>query len=202
MKLELTVKKPITVCTCDGQQYMIGVGCKFVLTEVTPSQVTLKVNDKHTLTISTSNEHLYSLTSENVELTSKRLDVGTKVVILNPDHIYYGKVIELTGAKMYLAHARLMYKQGLYSNSEIFKYSDIGIYDESTKYEGTIVFYDKDDTVEKVAGRTFEHNGAEYVVVTGNNVAKYTNLRSDVLWCYKDDTSDELVPLNSVYNYW
>lgn len=198
MKLEMTVKQPITVRDCDGLQCTIGVGSKVVLTGVTQSQVTLEVNNRYSLTIGI-NEHLHTFTNKNVELTSKRLTVGTKVVIVNPNHVYFGDVIELTGANMYLPQVRLMYKHGLYNNSEIFNYSDIEFYDESTKYDGMIVFYDENDTVEKVAGRSYKRSGVEYVEVTCDNVAKYTNLRVDMLWCYKDDTSDELVPLNSVY---
>ena len=200
MKLEMTVKQPITVRDCDGLQCTIGVGCKVVLTGVTQSQVTFEVNNRYSLTIGI-NEHLHTFTNKNVELTSKRLDVGTKVVIVNPNHIYFGEVITLTGANMYLPQVRLMYKHGLYSNSEIFNYSDIEFYDESTKYEGMIVFYDENDTVEKVAGRTFKRGGVEYVEVRGDNNAQYKNLYVGATWCYKDDVSEELVPLDSIYGY-
>lgn len=197
MKLEMTVKQPITLCDSYGLQCTIGVGSKVVLTGVTQSQVTFEVNNRYSLTIGI-NEHLHTFTNKNVELISKRLDVGTKVVIVNPNHVYFGDVIELTGANMYLPQVRLMYKHGLYSNSEIFNYSDIEFYDESTKYEGMIVFYDENDTVEKVAGRTFKRGGVEYVEVTGDNNARYTNLYVGTLWCYKDDKSEELVPLDSI----
>ena len=199
MKLEMTVKQPITVRDCNGLQCIIGVGSKVLLTGVTQSQVTLAVN-RYPVTIGI-NENLHSFTNKNVELTIKRLDVGTKIVIVNPNHIYFGEVIELTGANMYLTQVRLMYKHGLYSNSEIFNYSDIEFYDESTKYEGMIVFYDENDTDEKVAGRTFKRGGVEYVEVTGDNNAQYKNLYVSAAWCYKDDESDKLVPLDSIYSY-
>ncbi len=140
--------------------------------------------------------------------------IGKKIVVTCQDSEFFGSVLHVHQAALSRDKDKVIipvFDDDCRPFIEL-KISGIALYDESTRYDGTIVYFDGGQDLSWCVDNVNYPSGTEWVVVdngyctnsktvTIRNVGGYhDHVKSiDKLWCYKDDKSDERIRLSELY---
>lgn len=143
-----------------------------------------------------------------------RTIVGNRIVVTGQDSEFFGSVLYVHQASLRKdkdSVVVLVLDDDCRPFIEL-KLGDIALYDESTRYDGTIVYFDGGQDLSWCVDNVNYPSGTEWVVVnngyctstktvTIRNVGGYHDhvKNIDKLWCYKDDESDERICLSELY---